>query len=409
MAASKLGAPRWAAPFALGCAAGLLAGALLSAASARRRAGAAAVEAAGKRKAQRFAKRGALQGGPAGAEAPSDGAARPGREVLCEDAVAWLEQLPPRGLPPGSCVVTGIPDIQEVDPEGRMGLDGWKAWFQRSVELILQRLPEGGIAVFMQTDVKVPRDRAHLRKSSDGCYWEWVDKAQLVLLAAASVPGARLVWHKIVFGGSTEAVGRSSSVAGYSHVLCFAVGDEPESFTGAPFPDVSRKGISTWAAGSGVQATERICEYVRTRGRTLVVDPFCGEGAVLAVANALGLASMGVELCKRRARLAAKLDGALLLEADRAERAEGCGGKKPRAPESDGKPRAVPAGKKPKANRGQADADADADGGKKAKAGREGGKRAKAGHGRADGTADGGADGGAAEEPGAAALGPASA
>jgi tRNA G10 N-methylase Trm11 len=40
---------------------------------------------------------------------------------------------------------------------------------------------------------------------------------------------------------------------------------------------------------------------------TLVVDPFCGHGTVLAVANALGLDALGVELSPRRCRAARAL------------------------------------------------------------------------------------------------------
>jgi DNA modification methylase len=38
-----------------------------------------------------------------------------------------------------------------------------------------------------------------------------------------------------------------------------------------------------------------------------VVDPFCGHGSVLAVANALGLSAVGVELSPKRAKRARNL------------------------------------------------------------------------------------------------------
>jgi tRNA G10 N-methylase Trm11 len=42
-------------------------------------------------------------------------------------------------------------------------------------------------------------------------------------------------------------------------------------------------------------------------GATTIVDPFCGMGSVLAVANAHGLAAIGVEKSRRRAARARKL------------------------------------------------------------------------------------------------------
>jgi tRNA G10 N-methylase Trm11 len=38
-----------------------------------------------------------------------------------------------------------------------------------------------------------------------------------------------------------------------------------------------------------------------------VVDPFCGQGTVLAVANTLGLAAIGVDRNSRACRAARKL------------------------------------------------------------------------------------------------------
>jgi tRNA G10 N-methylase Trm11 len=43
-----------------------------------------------------------------------------------------------------------------------------------------------------------------------------------------------------------------------------------------------------------------------------VVDPFCGKGTVLAVANSLGLDALGVELSGKRCRAARKLSLAAL-------------------------------------------------------------------------------------------------
>jgi len=145
------------------------------------------------------------------------------------------------------------------------------------------------------------------------------------MLASAQVPRTRLLWHKVILPESCcpdASGGRTSSVAGFSHLLCLARGGKPESLDLASFPDVTRKGLATWVSGAGARVAERTCRYVRERGCSLVVDPFCGEGAVLAIANTLGMSALGVELCAKRARTAQVLDGERLLAADRAERAE---------------------------------------------------------------------------------------
>jgi hypothetical protein len=55
----------------------------------------------------------------------------------------------------------------------------------------------------------------------------------------------------------------------------------------------------------GADACRLACRFVleNTATRT-VVDPFCGKGTVLAVANALGLCAVGVEISRKRARQA---------------------------------------------------------------------------------------------------------
>src|SRR4029079_10704731 len=61
----------------------------------------------------------------------------------------------------------------------------------------------------------------------------------------------------------------------------------------------------------GVRACLDACRFVRAETTTrTVVDPFCGFGTVLAVANALGLHAVGVDVSARMCR------GARLLEVD---------------------------------------------------------------------------------------------
>ncbi len=58
----------------------------------------------------------------------------------------------------------------------------------------------------------------------------------------------------------------------------------------------------------GTRACQAACRFVldSTAARR-VVDPFCGRGTVLAVANELGLDALGVELSAKRCRAARNL------------------------------------------------------------------------------------------------------
>jgi len=208
----------------------------------------------------------------------------PRRTVHCADAFAWLDSQPSLA---GCSFITSLPDVSELAGHS---LDAWRAWFVDAAARLMRRTPDDGVAIFYQTDIK---------KSG-----VWIDKAQLVLEAAAREKVA-LHWHKIVCRrpAGTITFGRPA----YSHMLCFSRGLKLDLAHASPdvLPDA---GHATWTRGMGEQACKLACRYVleATPTRT-VVDPFCGQGMVLAVANALGLDGIGVELSAKRARKARTL------------------------------------------------------------------------------------------------------
>jgi hypothetical protein len=71
-------------------------------------------------------------------------------------------------------------------------------------------------------------------------------------------------------------------------------------------------GFMPGAKSMGVRACLEACRFVlaETVSRT-IVDPFCGFGTVLAVANALGLDAVGVDRSARMCRKASSLRIAL--------------------------------------------------------------------------------------------------
>jgi hypothetical protein len=205
------------------------------------------------------------------------------RKVVCDDAVRWLSAQP---VLEGCSFVTSLPDVSET----QLDVPRWKRWFGGAARLVLDKCPEDGVAIFFQSDVK-----------KGG---EWIDKGYLCQRAAEDA-GARLLWHRVAcrVPPGTVTFGR----AGYSHVLCFSKGRRLDLTRVSP--DVlPRVGEMTWTRAIGLDACRMACRYVRdqTPSRT-IVDPFCGWGTVLAVANALGLDAMGVELNARRARKARQL------------------------------------------------------------------------------------------------------
>jgi len=215
-----------------------------------------------------------------GGSAPPQGQ----RKVECAEAVAWLtgsEQLS------GCSIITSLPDVSEFPT---LSLAGWKQWFVRTAALVMAKVPEDGAALFYQTDVK---------KAG-----AWVDKGYLISKAAEEA-GCETLFHKVVCrrAPGTVTFGRPA----YSHLLGFSRGLRVD--LGRATADVlPEAGEVTWTRGMGVQACLVACRFVleHTKSRT-VVDPFCGHGTVLAVANALGLNAVGVELSRKRAQKARSL------------------------------------------------------------------------------------------------------
>ncbi|PTL84977.1 SAM-dependent methyltransferase [Vitiosangium sp. GDMCC 1.1324] len=206
------------------------------------------------------------------------------RTVHCADALAWLEA---QGVLAGCSLITSMPDVSEFPS---FTLAEWKDWFVRTASLVLSRCPDDGVTIFFQTDIK-----------KDGT---WVDKGYLIQKAAEQL-GHSLLWHKVVCRAPPGGVtfGRPA----YSHMLCFSRGLRAD-LSKSTADVLPQAGEVTWTRGMGVQACLVACRYVldNTPTRT-IVDPFCGHGTVLAVANDLGLDAVGVELSRKRARKARAL------------------------------------------------------------------------------------------------------
>ena len=146
------------------------------------------------------------------------------------------------------------------------------------------------MAIFFQSDIK-----------RNGL---WVDKGAMVARAAERA-GMVLLFHKIVCRRppGTVTFGRSA----YSHLLGYARTIRP-SPRHATADVLGEPGFMPGAKSMGVRACVEACRFVRAETVTrTIVDPFCGFGTVLAVANALGLDAVGVDKSARMCRKARNL------------------------------------------------------------------------------------------------------
>ncbi len=203
------------------------------------------------------------------------------REVFCDDALAWLESFQERG---GTSFLGSLPDFSEFQT---LTLGEWKDWFETTAALILTKTSPEGVTIFFQSDIK-----------HEGL---WIDKAFLIQKAAERL-GHGLLFHKIFCRATPGTVmfGRPA----YSHMLAFSRTVVPDlaRSTADVLPDLGDK---TWVRGMGLEASLFAANFIlkHTTTRTLV-NPFCGEGSVLAAANYVGLSAVGIERSPKRAEKA---------------------------------------------------------------------------------------------------------
>lgn len=212
---------------------------------------------------------------------PPDSPVPPSREVHHADALVWLRE---RGRLHGASVITSLPDISEVP---HLGFEGWKRWFEDAARLTMDCVPDEGVAIFFQSDIR-----------HEGL---WIDKGYLIS-KAAEMAGMATIFHRIVcyHPPGTTTFGRAT----YAHFLGFArVWNpvKPRAYAhvipqGGPKP--SKKSM-------GMDICLDACRFVASQTSTrTIVDPFCGFGTVLAAANACGLDAIGVDLSVRMCRRA---------------------------------------------------------------------------------------------------------
>ena len=200
----------------------------------------------------------------------------PEREIFCQDAIPWLEKQSKL-----DSIVTSIPEMDELD----MSFAEYIPFFRHAAELCLKAVKDKGYCIFLQTDRK---------------YKGWVDKSYLISDEANKL-GMRMIWHKIAL--RTEVGKADLYRPTYSHMLCYSK-DGP---IGIPVADVVYRGEVTYPNAFGLDAVKLVLEFLKKHKIKRVVDPFVGSGTVVAVANAMGMKAIGVDIDKQQCKKAEKL------------------------------------------------------------------------------------------------------
>lgn len=196
-----------------------------------------------------------------------------GKRIVCADALDWLRENRP------GAIVTSPPDAEEIGATP----EGWRDWFADALDACFAA--SRGPVVLYVTD----------RKGGGVLH----SKAALVMAAAARA-GVDPAWHKIALRREVGATDLHRP--GFSHLMAF--GAPP----GRATPDVIRRGRVLYPNGTGLIACRVAVAWAGAAmdGGPLA-DPFCGRGTIPAVADAMGLDAVGVDLDPDQARRAEAL------------------------------------------------------------------------------------------------------
>lgn len=221
----------------------------------------------------------------------------PTRDVVVADTVQWLRDTAPGLDRTGWSVVSSIPDISETGQSE----SAWQAFFVDMAAGLLRLCDDGGLLALFQTDV---------RKGG-----LWVDKSAMITRGVVEAGGV-LLMRKIVCRRPPGTT--SSKRAAFTHLLVYGRGPLDTAFPDVVPDVIPDGGPVTWTRGVGLFGARAAVDVVarHARGTRVIVDPFCGEGMILAVANERGFDAIGVERHKKRAEASRRLRTADIRGAD---------------------------------------------------------------------------------------------
>lgn len=192
---------------------------------------------------------------------------RPTHKVILGDA---LEVLPTLGST--FDVFTGIPDAAEV---GDGSVEEWRPFFRTAVRECIRRVnPDNGVAVFYQTDRR---------------YNGALEPKSFMVIEEAVALGFRVLWHKVAVGG----LGTNLFRPNFSHIV--AVG-APNATSGKAFPDVIQQGPKVYPNAIDNASLPLLADFLKRRGTTSVLDPFCGYGTIASICASRGMSTVSIDI-----------------------------------------------------------------------------------------------------------------
>lgn len=200
------------------------------------------------------------------------------RIVFCDDAHNWLSKN--KNV---KAMITSLPDMEEVC----MGEKDWEDWIKKTCKLIINSLDDDGIVIFYQTDRKY-----------NG---QVIDKKTLISKEFIELD-YKNIFNKIVLKQKPNTVNL------FRPTFTNLFGFSKKITSGKATPDVIDCGKMVYKNAMGLNACKTAIDFINTKiNINTIVDPFCGQGSVLKIANNMGFNSLGIEILKEQCLKAEKL------------------------------------------------------------------------------------------------------
>jgi hypothetical protein len=192
---------------------------------------------------------------------------KPTREVFNKNALHWLQYNEDIEV-----IITSLPDMSELNAT----IGGWKDFTKEACERLIDSLSKDGIIFFYQTDRKLNGTT--------------IDKKSFISRIFHD-HGFNTVLSKIVLKQKPETINLFRPT--FTNLFAFSKVQKGGKATA----DVIYAGEMIYKNAMGLNACKICIDYVKNKGgNPTIVDPFCGQGSVLKMANDNGFNAIGVDI-----------------------------------------------------------------------------------------------------------------
>jgi hypothetical protein len=196
------------------------------------------------------------------------------RTVHCLDAFEWLPLQSDIKV-----IITSLPDMAEVD----LNKDDWVKWVRKACFLLAKALSDDGVIFFFQTDRRYKG--------------EIIDKKSIISTEYFDM-GFKNIFSKIVLRQPPNAINFYRPT--YSNLFGFS-----KALTGYVNEDVIYNGKMLYKNAMGLNACSKCIDFIKKYvDADTIVDPFCGQGSVLKMANIYGFNAIGVDILSEQCEIA---------------------------------------------------------------------------------------------------------